>query len=309
MLVNPTACASVAAFPRTVKAGGGSVIASQMRPTPPDSSVDILRSNFENDGYLYVKGYLDRRDVLKARQRILSDMRGNGFVGSHHGADLASQADILELERDGQGPQLLNRQELARAEPVLNVLEHPKLFELLEAVFSPCASAGCDGETRRKATKSAASPLTIRAHPYKWLRAVPPGQNTGPHIDKVYFPHLQTIWLPLDDIQTSLGSLLLVPGSHTSPAFSHLHGTYGNSSVGKDGTVSGYLCADPNEIASKFNVTDSTALHWVTDDMEMGDVILVNNRTIHCSATNVSAPPRWRISCDTRWFVSESREP
>ncbi|KAI8922340.1 hypothetical protein DFJ77DRAFT_446240 [Powellomyces hirtus] len=292
-------------FPRTLRAGNGYITAGCLQPTPATATEATFRANFARDGYLLIRGHLPRRQVKAARAKIVEDMTERGFV--EKGSDDTKQGGQARISKPPEGckedvgdsPGLLQRQDLAGSPTVRAVLEHPKLKDLLQILFGRIAAQSSKDFENDKA--KGAGQTAITPHPYKWLRAVPPGLNTGPHVDRVYFPNLQTIWIPLGDINTSLGSLVLVPGSHTSEAFSNFHATYGNSSVGKDGTQSGWCTDDVSQISTLFKI-DENAMNWMTEDVRMGDVIVVDNRTLHMSATNVLDPPTWRISCDTRWF-------
>jgi ectoine hydroxylase-related dioxygenase (phytanoyl-CoA dioxygenase family) len=70
---------------------------------------------------------------------------------------------------------------------------------------------------------------------YKWLRAVAKREFTGLHCDRVFLGRgslaLLTAWLPLGDVPTERGSLLVVRGSHRLRAFDALRGGYGASEV------------------------------------------------------------------------------
>ena len=70
---------------------------------------------------------------------------------------------------------------------------------------------------------------------YKWLRAVAKGEFTGLHCDRVFLGRgthdLLTAWLPLGDVPSERGSLLVARGSHRLRAFDSLRGGYGASEV------------------------------------------------------------------------------
>ena len=70
------------------------------------------------------------------------------------------------------------------------------------------------------------------------------GEFTGLHTDRVFLgrgsSRLLTVWLPLGDVPVEHGGLLVCHGSHRLRAFAPLRATYGASSVGRDGTSSGY---------------------------------------------------------------------
>ena len=59
---------------------------------------------------------------------------------------------------------------------------------------------------------------------YKWLRGVHREAFTGAHVDNVYMSrgtcHLYTMWTPLGDVTTDMGTLALVEASNNSENFS-----------------------------------------------------------------------------------------
>merc|ERR1712087_1028226 len=86
---------------------------------------------------------------------------------------------------------------LANTESVASVLEHPLLFEMASNILA---------SNHVMTTK------------YKWLRAVAPDQFTGLHFDLMYMglgsEQMLSMWIPLGDIDTDLGSLMWSGGSH-----------------------------------------------------------------------------------------------
>jgi ectoine hydroxylase-related dioxygenase (phytanoyl-CoA dioxygenase family) len=135
--------------------------------------------------------------------------------------------------------------------------------------------------------------------PYKWLRAVSKGLFTGIHMDKVYFPihssvGLLTLWIPLGDISPHQGSLIFIPGSHSSKDFEPIRLSYGNSKVGPDGTRSGWL--DP----SLLNGLNESSDFWKGGEYRMGDVVLLGLETLHQTTPNQT--DYWRLSIESRWM-------
>ncbi|KAJ3299839.1 hypothetical protein HK104_006576 [Borealophlyctis nickersoniae] len=279
---------------------------------------------------------------------------------------------------DGQGegnrapprtPDLLERQDLATSPEVKAVLEHESLFRLFEVLYSDddadanneavddSEDEDDDDDADHGSTVSESftdeaelhqtdQPIpshtpTVLTLPYKWLRAVPTGLYTGPHMDRVYLghlPHLLTAWTPIGACPTLLGALVVCPQSHRSRELKSLREGYGRTKVGKDGTASGWVCDDPEEIMGVVEDEDedegvgeevcsaeqsedgvksreaeaeeaastkrrTVPLSWVSADFEPGDICIIDVDTLHMSATNVTRT--WRITCDTRWMPWE----
>ena len=65
---------------------------------------------------------------------------------------------------------------------------------------------------------------------YKWLRAMYTGGFTGAHTDSVYMsrgtPNLYTLWTPIGDVDTQMGTIAVAEASNRSPGFQQLRDTY-----------------------------------------------------------------------------------
>ena len=124
---------------------------------------EALRERLATDGYLWVRGLLDREEVLTARHAIL------GYMDEHEGLEPGARPLDGVMGRYGKPVKLENRREVTESEPVRRVLESPRLFELTERIL---------GEPTR----------TFR---YKWLRAV--GNEEGhrlPHGPRLHGPRV-----------------------------------------------------------------------------------------------------------------------
>ena len=71
---------------------------------------------------------------------------------------------------------------------------------------------------------------------------------TGVHTDRVFLGkgthRLVTAWLPFGEVRVDDGALMVARCSHRSETFAHLRATYGTSTVGGDGTRSGWVTDD-----------------------------------------------------------------
>jgi ectoine hydroxylase-related dioxygenase (phytanoyl-CoA dioxygenase family) len=235
-----------------------------------DSDWEIFKERYETDGYLLLKDFLDRDEVILARKFVLESCKELGFLDD-------TQEVMLGVCKDKHvSPLLLNKQNISQEKQVDQVLTNPKIVSLF-----------------RKLLDHEVIPM-----PYKWLRAVQYDKFTGVHMDRVYFDScisdiLHTTWIPLGDINSLEGSLMVIPGSHKSDQFLE----YSKTKVGKDGTESGWLSDDANCIEG---------VQWHTTDFLMGDVCLINPSLIHMTTTNTT--DRYRISCDVRWLLKLSQD-
>ncbi len=228
-------------------------------------NTDALHARMAEDGYLFIRGLIDRAKVIRARETILQFM--------HEQNVLEPDKPVLEgvMPKGGRGAKM---RRIAYHEDILAVLQATELFDFFAAYFGEPA-------------------LTFD---YKWLRAVGNEQYTGAHYDFVYMGrgsgNLHTVWIPFGDIPVDQGTLAVCKGSHDLPSFARIRDTYGHMDVDRDG-IDGWFTKDPMEIVEKFGG------EWLTGDFFMGDVILFGMHTMHASTTNLTN--RFRLSCDVRF--------
>jgi hypothetical protein len=254
---------------RELEMGGPHLDANLRDSSALLDDMPALRQRFEDDGYLFLRGLIDRDAVLRGRQSIIEEIVRQGSLLP--GTD-PNDAVVLP---NGPYPHLMGRKGITHEPSVRRVLEGEELFKFYERFFGT-------------------APLTFD---YKWMRAVRAPDFTGAHIDVVYMgrgctSNLRTTWIPFSDIPFEQGPLVLCVGSHKLPGFARLRETYGKMDVDRD-LVKGSFSSDPLEIIEKFGGK------WQTANFRMGDVLLFGMYTLHSSLTNTS--DRYRISCDVRF--------
>ncbi|MCB9158861.1 MAG: phytanoyl-CoA dioxygenase family protein [Caldilineaceae bacterium] len=239
----------------------------------PDSSallgdVAALHARMDEDGYLLLRGLIDRETVLTARRTILEHMRV-------HEA-LTPDTPLLDgvMPPGGRSVPMMGNKGIAHHPDVLAVLENPVLFDFFAAYFGEPATT----------------------FHYKWLRGVGNEGYTGAHMDTVYMgrgsDRLHTVWIPFGDIPVEQGTLAMCVGSNRLDGFARVRATYGRMDVDRDG-IEGWFSKDPMEIVEVFGG------HWLTGDFRAGDVMIFGMHTMHASTTNLT--DRFRLSCDVRF--------
>ena len=230
--------------------------------------VHALWRRLEEDGYLLLRGLLERETLMSAREVLLLHMREQQV--------LLPNTPVLEgvMPPGGRGIRLIGHKGIAHHPAVLAVLEHPALFALFERLFGEPA-------------------ITF---PHKWMRAVGNEKYTGAHFDHVYMgrgsSQLYTVWIPFGDIPITQGTLAVCHGSHKLDSFARIRDTYGRMDVDRDG-VEGWFERDPMRIIERFGG------QWQGADYYAGDVIIFGMHTMHASTINLSN--RFRLSCDVRY--------
>jgi hypothetical protein len=251
----------------------------QLRTSDPRTSPGALRERLQEDGYLYLRDCLAREAVLTARRELLSLMAEEGYLAAQTPPDDAipgPKADRAVLNGIAQ-----------RSAALTSVLYEDRLPALCEALV---------GEP-------------VRHFDFSWLRAYAPGPGTPPHMDSVFMnrgsQRLLTAWVPLGDVDLTLGGLAILENSHR---LDHLITTYGAEDVDKycsnrpgaeeaqrQNTLlwNGALPEDPISLREKYR------RRWLTADFRAGDVVLFTMNTIHLGLDNNS--DRIRLSVDCRY--------
>ena len=272
-----------------------------------------LRATLRRDGYALLRGFLDARDVERARAvalEALAESKPDVFLEKEKGL----------LRPDARALGLLSRQDVAARAEIQKVTECDALFDVAARVLfsddddDDDDDDGLDAKTRckdstRTERSSNPSPRLAMTTAYKWLRAVAGGEFTGVHTDRVFLGggsgRLVTAWIPLGDVRVADGALMVAAGSHADATFAGVRRTYGASAAGADGARSGWLTDDAAavlDVARRANreaprgaaaraVGESEARH-------------VGNRRIftseeNVSEENVSETIDWR-TCDFR---------
>lgn len=265
-----------------IKAGNGTVSAAHMVDSGAllrSGQVEAAQQRLAKDGYLLLRNYLPTARVSEARAYLLQELcKWKPHSCTPEGAGVAGVC----------GLGMLQRQDLAAATSVQQVLEAPELFHLMECLLQV--------------------PNVITTG-YKWLRAVCKGEFTGVHTDKVFLgrgsSQVLTAWVPLGQVNIEDGAMMVCRGSHRMRSFAKLKAGYGQTQVGKDGTQSGWYSDNGADLA---NMISPHAVDWRSTDFQPGDIVVLGLEVVHMTACNVSG--QIRLSCDTRWQPSEdARDP
>lgn len=244
----------------------------------PEAALERL----DEDGYLYLPGFLNKGLVGEARQHVTDALADEGVLDPGFPA----------IEGVGkQGVKMAFRPDIANGDAAVQRLVHgPEVLGWFERCLG--------GE--------------VRHYDFTWMRVIAHGKGTWPHCDIVYMgrgtTQLYTMWAPLGDIPLDLGGLIVLEGSHR---LTDMRDTYGRLDVdamceNKPGmneveahgyTQSGAICFDPVKLR------DDLGGRWLTaDKFEPGDVLIFGMFTVHASLDNQT--DRIRLSTDTRYQLA-----
>ena len=240
---------------------------------------DALRERMAEDGYLLLRGALDREQVLAARAELCAKLAAVGLLDpSRLPTDAiysGSNAGLGQLDRKAFAHDL-------RTGPALRaLLQQGRIIRLFEAFLGG----------------------PVLPFSFIWVRTVRPGAATGCHYDWVYMGrgtrNLYTSWVPIGPVPFSDGPLAILEGSHR---FTDLKATYGALDVDRDKDNNpyggGWLSKDPGAVQQRHGG------RWLTAEFAPGDLLLFGMFTLHCSLDNTSPQRRIRLSTDTRYQLA-----
>ena len=220
-----------------------------------------LRRRAKRDGYLFFRGLLSEKAVLRVRRDFAGILQGHGWLD-----DAPPTFDLVSSSEgfiEGSKESLPVFCEFQRMESFHSLGHSSAIIRVLDKLF---------GEQ-------------TFVHPQKIGRISFPGKSnftTPAHQD---FVHIQgtedcwTAWIPLGDCPRKLGGLAVLPGSQESGLL-NLRRALGPGSVGVDvSTVDG---------------------EWRSSNFHAGDVLFFNSLTIHKALPNTTKN-RIRLSVDYRY--------
>jgi len=259
-------------------------------------NVEAMRHRLEEEGYVYLPGYLDRDEVMAARAVMCEKLRAMGAIDPDRPANEA-------IYRDGLGRIM---PELAEDNPsLLNLLYAGRMASFYERLLGG----------------------PVRHFDYTWCRAVPPGVGTHPHCDVVYMgrgtPRLYTSWTPIGDVPFEDGGLVVMEGSHR---IRKLRDHYCRKDVDavcsnqldeegqarKQDPTFGVLSRDP------VSLRRALGLRWLTHDFHAGDLVVFSIFAVHGGLDNhgqrvrISTDSRYQLAAepaDDRWISIDGRPP
>jgi hypothetical protein len=221
-----------------------------------------LRARFERDGYVLLRGVVDRDVLLDARRAICG-------VLHHHGWLEPSRDPLAAVPRvgphvEGEPTFLHAYDDVQRLEALHAVPHHPSVRRGMTALLGP----------------------TAFPHPLSIARLVFPGNDewtTPPHQD---YPNnqgtfeLYACWMPLADCSVKEGNLSILRGSHTL-GIVPLRPSLG----------AGNRRAELDE--------RHDGLDWVGGDLRLGDALIFHSLTVHRALPNRGGS--LRLSVDYRF--------
>lgn len=234
--------------------------------------VPSLRARMQEDGYLYLPGYLDSDEVLAARRAVTDRLAADGLLDDRYPSIEAVA---------GQGVGVKFKPDLAHDNAPLHTLLYTgRMMDFYEKLLGG----------------------PVRHFDYTWMRAVAPGTGTAPHCDIVFMgrgtTNLYTSWTPLGDISLEIGGVMILENSHKHERLRSGYGTKDVDEVCTNHNIGwgGHLTQNPVRLRERFGG------RWLTNEYRAGDLLVFSMFTVHGSLDNQS--DRIRLSSDTRYQLA-----
>ena len=267
---------------------------------------DELWRRMEEDGYLFLPGYLDREEVVAAREELCDRLYKAGMLNPDYPAIEGVIATGEKIVGEATGAFM----------PVLAKGNAP-----LEKVIY-------DGAMMAFYEFFLGGP--VRHYDYTWFRAKQPGISTAttPHCDIVYMGRgtkaLHTSWTPFSDVPYEMGGLMVLEGSHKIAALKQGYGqtdvdmyceddgrearavVEGAQREGRELTGEESQKIRWNSSGAYSNdaiaVREELQRRWLTAEYRMGDLLVFCMYLLHASSDNQT--DRIRLSSDSRYQLA-----
>jgi 1-deoxypentalenic acid 11beta-hydroxylase len=222
------------------------------------ASAEKLKARLADDGYLFFRGVLDAGEVLAAKHDLIRALAKQGVV----------KPDTVEPIWTGAG---------------LDQIDDVALYSLSSY------EALSEGSAKRLAEKVFGEPAFMFKNPnIRYSLPDHASYVTPAHQDRFFIrgtTSFCTLWIPLMDLDESMGGLVVAAGSHKRGLRDHVEREDVYSYVFKGRRQKGVSLAEIDEPR-------------LTADYHPGDALLFHNLTLHWALPNRS--DRIRLSIDTR---------
>lgn len=257
----------------------GALVASN-----PDDHIADLQEQFAQQGYLWLKGILNRDRVLAFRQRYFEALAHTGLLKS--GSDpIEGRYSFGEVDQQAIRK---TQSEIVRWAAYEAFCLSAEIWQFYEKLLG----------------------AAVYLHKRKLIRHVAPQTKiaTGAHYDLVYLrggtDSVCSSWIPIGDVPVELGGLVYLENSHhlgreMEAEFSRKSASLPRaeqiSAYNKFMDKSGWLTKDLPALVER---ADS---RWLIADYEAGDMVIHGAYTIHASTNNMSPDGIIRLSTDIRY--------
>jgi Phytanoyl-CoA dioxygenase (PhyH) len=243
--------------------------------------LDLLRDRVQMQGYLYFKGFFDRRAILEGRRVVCEKLASTGALDPAF--DVMDGVIAPGKRAPGFAGGVLADMFGEKSHALSDVLYTGKLMQFFRDYFAE----------------------DVRHYDFTWMRLVNPGPATQIHADTVFMgrgtKEVFTVWTPWGENDFHTGGLIVLEGSHKAPAYDEyrridVDAYCANTADQRDGWdkhKGGWI----EDTAA--NIQRNAGGIWRTAHFQPGDVVIFCIDLIHGGTDNQSS--NVRISTDTRY--------
>ncbi|QDP95771.1 phytanoyl-CoA dioxygenase family protein [Microlunatus elymi] len=237
-----------------------------LQPVPDGERADrsALWQRLDDDGYLYLPGFLDRQVVEDFRRYYFDRLAPAGLTETGGSKDDLDQSTLRRV---------LFR-EIVPGRAYDDFCRQPKIVDFFGWLLAD----------------------DVHLHRRKILRHTRPGdtgigQATQAHYDLLYLregtAQVLTIWIPVGDCPVERGSLIYLEGSH--------RWVQAEEAAGRLQRPAASITADLPGLA------DDHDARWLATDFRCGDVMVHTSQIVHAALDNVDPDRVTRLSTDIRY--------
>jgi ectoine hydroxylase-related dioxygenase (phytanoyl-CoA dioxygenase family) len=255
-----------------------------LSPSDPGLPLASLREQYQQNGYLWLKGILNRDKVMAFRRRFFNAFLDTGL--------LKPGMDPIEGIFSGEGE---NQGAARKALMTIVRTAAYEAFCLMDEIWQ-FYEAFLEGDPY--------------LHKRKIIRYTRPDNptSTGAHYDLIYLrggtDHLYTSWIPIGDIPVEMGGLVYLEGSDAwgrqmEAAYrqqsTHLSPEERVSAYNRHMDNTNWMTKDLPSLADRLNT------RWLIANYEAGDMVVHSPYMVHAATTNLDPAGRMRLSTDIRY--------
>jgi ectoine hydroxylase-related dioxygenase (phytanoyl-CoA dioxygenase family) len=247
----------------------------RLTPSMPQAPMDELRAQLMSQGYLWLRGFFPREQIIALRRRFFERMQPTGILVE--GVDVGEGLFSGQRDQTGQTNKLL--MEFVRTAAYESFCLEPRLWGFYEQLL------GGD----------------VYLHKRKIVRQTYPHdpRTTDAHYDLIYLrggtDTVLSSWIPLGDVPLEMGGLTYLEGSDAIGRQMEAQFAVRNaelppqerlSAYNKNMSITGGIGKDLSALVSRYST------RWLVADYEAGDMVIHTSYTIHAATQNNSREER-----------------
>lgn len=256
----------------------------RLQPSDPARPIEELREQFHAQGYLWLKGILDRQQVIEFRGRYFETFRDTNLLAP--GSD-ASDGIYSGEQLHAPTIQCLMMW-FVRSAAYESFCLQPTIWKFYERFL---------GET-------------VYLHKRKIIRHKRSGDTnaTAAHYDLIYLrggtDQVCSSWIPIGDTSIEMGGLTYLEGSDVWGRQMEAEFTRTNADLAPEERINAYnknMSADGGLTKNLPELADKINGRWLVADYEAGDMLIHSSYMIHAAYENRDPNNRMRLSTDIRY--------